>query len=483
MLKHWTLSLLLIFVATFTNAQKKARTAEIAPQWTMLFDGKTMNGWKKLGGEAAYVVENGAIVGTTVPNTPNTFLTTEATYSDFIFECEVSVENGMNSGIQFRSLSKPEYQNGRVHGYQFELDASPRNFTGGLYDEARKGWLYTPEINPASRTAFKFNGAWNMCRIEAIGTTLRTFVNGIEVAHLIDDQTASGFFCLQVHSISKEQQPGQKVKWRNLRIQTGAAMRPTPVNANIRVVNTIPNQVSDIEKQQGYTLLWDGKTTNGWRGAYKTTFPAKGWEIADGELRVLKTNGAESANGGDIITTSNYGAFELSFEFKLTPGANSGIKYFVREWLQYTHEFKPGQPLTVPEEFIKTGSAIGLEYQVLDDALHPDAKLGAGGNRTLASLYDLIPADKTGYRARAVKGIGEWNIARIVVYPDNRVEHFLNGFKMLEYQRLSPLFNSVVERSKYAVWGKQFGAAAEGPILIQDHGDAVSYRSIKIRRL
>jgi len=139
--------------------------------------------------------------------------------------------------------------------------------------------------------------------------------------------------------------------------------------------------------------------------------------------------------------------------------------------------------MTVPAENDQKGSAIGLEYQILDDARHPDAKLGAAGNRTLASLYDLIPADKTGYRSRAVRPPSEWNQGRIVVYPNNHVEHYLNGFKMLEYDRLSPLFNALVERSKYQVWGKQFGAAEKGPILLQDHGDAVRYRSLKIRPL
>jgi Domain of Unknown Function (DUF1080) len=471
--------LLLFFsgLSLHSNAQK----SKPDPGWRILFDGKTLNGWKQLGGRAKYEIQDGQIIGTTVSNTPNTFLTTEETFGDFIFECELNVDEGMNSGIQFRSLSKPEFENGRVHGYQMEIDATDRAFSGGIYDEARRGWLYCPEINPASQKAFKRNNAWNLYRIEAIGTSIRTFINGVEVSHVIDDLTPAGFFCLQVHSIRNEEAPGRQIRWRNIRIKTTNLQAAPP--SNIRVMNLIPNSVSEVEKSQGWRLLWDGRTSTGWRGAYKDKFPEKGWEMADGELRVQKSDGGESTNGGDILTTEQFGAFELVFDFKLSPGANSGVKYFVRELLQYTHEYQPGQPLNVPAEYLKKGSAIGLEFQILDDAKHPDAKMGAGGNRTLASLYDLIPADKTGYHGRGLRPIGEWNQGRIVVHPNNRIEHYLNGFKMLEYERLSPMFNALVERSKYAAWGSQFGSAPKGPILLQDHGDAVSYRSIKIKSL
>src|SRR6185503_8736130 len=190
-------------------------------------------------------------------------------------------------------------------------------------------------------------------------------------------------------------------------------------------------------------------------------FPEKGWVIENGNLSVLPSQGKESANGGDIVTDDQFSAFDLSFSFRLTPGANSGVKYFV----------------TLQEK--TEGSAIGLEYQVLDDSLHPDAKLGINGNRTLASLYDLIKADKT---SRFIRQPGGWNTGRIVVYPDNRVEHYLNGIKVLEYDRGSQAYRDLVAISKYKVW-KDFGEAKEGYILLQDHGNEVSFRSIKIRKL
>ena len=208
-------------------------------------------------------------------------------------------------------------------------------------------------------------------------------------------------------------------------------------------------------------MLFDGISSKGWVGAYKKTFPENGWKIKNGALTVEASTGAESTNGGDIVTEKEYSAFDLSFDFKITPGANSGVKYFV----------------TLSEE--NKGSAIGLEYQVLDDKLHPDAKMGRDGNRTLASLYDLIAAPK---QDRFVHGPGQWNTGRVVVYPNNHVEHYLNGIKVLEYERGSKAYRDLVAISKYKVW-PNFGEAKKGKILLQDHGNEVSFRSIKIREL
>jgi hypothetical protein len=434
-----------------------------AGPWEPLFNGRDLSGWKQINGTAAYKVVDGAVVGTTVMGSPNSFLATEKTYGDFILELEIRQDIGpTNSGIQFRSLSKPEVNDGRVHGYQFEIDPSDRAWTGGIYDEARRGWLFPGTLNPSSRGLYRYQ-EWNRIRIEAIGSTLRTWVNGTPVAHVVDDLTARGFIALQVHSIREADHAGRKISWRNIRIQT-TDLEPSPPD-DVFIRNVIPNQVSAAEQRQGWRNLWDGRTTDGWRGARKDAFPESGWEIGNGELKVLKSDGAESKNGGDIVTVDEFSAFELQVEFKLTAGANSGIKYYVIEDLT---------PIG--------GSAIGLEFQLLDDEKHPDAKQGVAGNRTLASLYDLIPRNQLPGGLAIVPRIGEWQHARIVARSNREVEHWLNGIKVVEYVRGSPAFREMVARSKYAKL-PAFGEAASGRILLQDHGDEVHFRSIKLRPL
>jgi hypothetical protein len=450
---------ILILSITLLSFQSKAQKS-LDGDWQILFNGKDLSGWKQLNGDHKFEVKDGMIVGTTVPGQPNGFLCTEKEYGDFILELEVMIDTLMNnSGIQFRSLSHAGYQNGRVHGYQMEVDPKPQQWSGSIYDEARRGWLYTMELNMSAKKAFK-NNQWNKYRIECFGTSNRTFVNGIPAAHLVDDVTTKGFIGLQLHANNPTDPipPGNhQIRFRNIRIQT-THFKPSPLD-DIFVVNLIPNNLSVQEKKNGLALLWDGKTTKGWRGANKTAFPESGWEIKDGVLSVVPSPAKEPGRGGDILTQKQYSAFELKFDFKLAEGTNSGVKIFVTE--------------------PKGGSAIGLEYQLIDDDKHPDAKAGVNGNHTLGSLYDLIPPQKV---PNSRKKTGEWNQGVIRALPNNQVEYWLNGYKILEFHRGSSLYLDLVTRSKYKGY-PNFGLAPKGHILLQDHGDAVSFRSIKIRNL
>jgi hypothetical protein len=228
-----------LFVAT-ALAVVPTHLLSAAEQWTNLFDGKTLSGWTQRGGSAKYRVEDGCIVGKSVLDTGNSFLCTEKDYGDFILEVELKVDPKLNSGVQIRSQCFDEPTEardakgqpvknakgqplripaGRVHGYQVEIDPSARAWSGGIYDEGRRGWLNDLKNNEPARKAFKVN-EWNTYRIEARGDSLKTWVNGVPAADLTDSVTLKGFIALQVHGIGKDKaKEGTEVRWRNIRIQ------------------------------------------------------------------------------------------------------------------------------------------------------------------------------------------------------------------------------------------------------------------------
>lgn len=200
-----------------------------AEEWTNLFDGKTLEGWTQRGGAAKYRVEDGVIVGSSVPKTPNSFLCTNKEYGDFVFEVEFKVDPSLNSGVQFRSqfldeAREVEYMGKkikepkqRVFGYQCEIDPSARSWSAGIYDESRRGWLFDLKNNEPARKAFKQN-EWNKFRIECVGDSIKTFINDVPASDLKDGLTPKGFIALQVHGVGEKTEPVE-VRWRNVRIQ------------------------------------------------------------------------------------------------------------------------------------------------------------------------------------------------------------------------------------------------------------------------
>jgi hypothetical protein len=252
-------------------------------------------------------------------------------------------------------------------------------------------------------------------------------------------------------------------------------MRAHLILASLLIASTIPaltqapNTLTKKEKSEGWKLLWDGKTTAGWQSLRNggSPFPTTGWVIKDGTLSVTDTGGAEGGDAGDIMTIQKYGNYELSVDFRTTVGANSGILYLI--------------DLSLPIYRNGLGAPVGYEYQILDDDVHPDAKRGKNGNRTVASLYDMIPAAGTSDHTKPIKPVGQWNTARIVVNGTHG-EHWLNGVKVLEYDRASPEFRQIISEDKYSKF-PTFAEMHNTQIDLQDHGFPVSFRNFKIREL
>lgn len=382
------------------------------PGFVDLFNGKDLSGWSVKGGAMQFAVRNGAVVGTCVPGQPNGFLCTDRVFRDFVFTTEFKWEVKGNSGIMFRSGLRPEQRGERVFGYQSEMDVAERGWTGGIYGEAMGGWKYPlskPEGHAQARAAIQDHADWNRMTIMAEGNVIKTWINGVPCAHLVNDERNEGVFGLQVHGGKQG-----TILWRNIRIR-------------------------ELCGEEGFVDLFSTEDFSSW-SAVNGNPVGEGWSIKDG---VVHRGGQKP---GDIVTRDQFKNFDLRFEFRVSQGGNSGVKY-------------------------RSHNRYGPEYQVLDDERHPNGK---DPEKCVASLYDIKAADGD----KPSKPAMEWNTGRILAV-DSRLQHWLNDRLVLELDQDSEEWMRLLADSKYRKT-PDFGTKP-GQILLQDHNDPVWYRNVRIK--
>lgn len=394
-----------------------------SPPWRSLLPprapaGGAIPGWRVLGGRAGFRLENGEIIGRSVEKSPNSFLCSEALFGDFILEFEVKTDPKLNTGMMIRAESRPDYRDGVVHGYQVEVDPSARRWTGGIYDEQRRLWLASPAHRPETMESFRVSD-WNRLRVEAIGPRIRTWLNGLPAAHLVDDQTPRGFLGLQVHDVGPNPaNAGLEVRFRDMRILTDDLARyATPVDASDEQ-DFIPNHLTAERRALGWRLLWE-PSGKGW-----LMLGMPGWSVEEGCVVARDAKAAP-------MTTDTFAEFDLELEVQMEEGADGHIGYL---------------------DNVRYRLAQGPAGQGREAT-------GAMVSRVAASnLTDPNP-DKP-----SVKPAGLWNRVQIMVRKDG-IQHWLNGSKLVDYARSE---------------GDMF---AKGRISLGNSKGAIRFRSLRIRPL
>lgn len=394
-----------------------------ADGWIDLFDGQSLAGWIQKNGTAAYTVEDGTIVGRTVEGSPNSFLSTLKDYGNFELLVDVKCDNGLNSGIQIRSQTTDGSNHGRVNGPQVEIESSGESGAeaGYIYGEATgRGWL-VPDDRRTPHKHYR-DGEWNTYRIVADGPRIQTWINDQPIADLTDEaifETHPRGFISLQVHGIKKGTGPYQVAWRNIQLRT---LPETPRPAN---------QLTAAEEQQGFRLLFNGRDLEGWKHAGN-------WVIEEGVL-------TRTGKGGSLVyeTAKMPDDFELRFEWKVAAGSNSGVYY------------RPSQ----------------YEYQILDNAVHADGK---NPRTSAASLYFCMAPSYD-----ATRPVGEWNESRVVCQ-GTVVQHWLNGQKVIDFDYHDPKWAAEVELLKQ----RGGDVAARGANLsLQDHGDPVWYRSLRLREI
>jgi hypothetical protein len=404
----------LVCVLAIATGATQALAAD-EPDWQPLFDGKTLDGWIKRSGEAKYRVEDGAIVGQAVLNTPNTFLCTTRDYTDFILEYDFKCDPRLNSGVQIRSNSVSGYHQGRVHGYQVEIDPTERALTCGIYDEDRRGWMCDPMDKAAAKKACKPDD-WNQVRVEARGDSIKTWLNGVAVADWKDSLTRTGFIGLQVHSTDIKDT--LEVRWRNLRIKDlGDPWSQPPAGAVV------------LLGKNGDLAAWESAKTPGSKAEW--TWTGDALEVKPGS--------------GDIVTKTGFGDCHLHVEFNVDDNGktgqangNSGV-YLLRRY----------------------------EVQILNSAGQEPP-----GDDICGSIYKIKAEDEN-----MSKPAGEWQTYDILFHPPrwDAAGKKTENAKITVYHNGTRVHENVdVPRP---TGGGPAEAPGDGPVLLQDHGNKIKFRN------
>lgn len=428
--------LLLLLMTVSLNAQDKARPK--LNEWVDIFDGKTLTGWVRHGGKATYKVVDGAIVGTSCPNTANTFLCTDREYSDYVLEYEYYPHPTLNCGVQFRS--KIREKDDRVYGYQCEIDPSGRKWSAGIYEEAARGWLY-PVESAKAQSAYK-PGEWNKVRIVCLGPIIRTYLNGIPVAELLDKGEKEGIIGLQVHGVGKNETP-MEIKWRNLRI-----MELDSANT-VSVLDADADTMGLSAPRGAIVLIAPGKGLEEWE-LRPTKVP---WmdQYEEGKLQWTIDTGTGVATpkpkAGSMDTRQKFGAQRIHVEFCTPLDADE----------------------TKPEVSGNSGVYLqgSYELQICNSAGLPPVDNFCGG------LYRQRAPD-----VNAARKPGEWQTYDIYFIP----AQFDKDNKKTANARLSAKLNGQWIHRNVEITGTTGSGDAETPLprplRLQEHMRLVEFRNV-----
>ena len=407
----------------------------VAADTYFLSHGDSLDQW--VGHEKYWSIKDGVIIGKSTDEVAvSTFLLTKQNFSDFRLTASARLVSGdTHSGLAFRGRVAPE------HGDPFTYAGPLVMFNGnwGFYDLFGRKNL---GVDCSKAVDLSKAGEWTNLEILAVSNRVRLAVNGVLVAEWIESEpnrSMEGPIGLQLASSSTP----QEINFSNVVVESN------PRDQLVTLIETAPNNLTVEEIAEGWHLLFDGKSTEGWRGYQKETFPEEGWEVVDGSIHKIA-----EAGGGDILTIDPYQDFDFRFEWKVAPGANSGVMYRVSESEERSYYTGP-------------------EYQVLDDDRHNNGKNPV---TSAASIYALFAPEN-----KRLKPVGEYNAGRIVV-KGNTLEHYLNGELVVTKEIGSEEWNNQVQNSKFQKWPK-FAKMPKGHIVLQDHGDDVWFRNLKIKPL